>query len=237
VRLSDVAPDDKATRVTYGLLNLTHRDSHASPAPLEPGQRYRVRVKFNDVAQVFPRGHRLRLSLSTSYWPLAWAPPERVRLTLFPQESALHLPVRPPRDEDTQLADFPAPEAAPSIDTTRLEPGHHNWYVHRDLAEDVSTLEVINDNGRIRLEDSGLEVATRAVETYRSRDNDFDSLTGTTLWERALKRGEWEVRTITRTVLTSTPATFKLHATLDAYEGEQRVYSRNWNVTIPRRLV
>ena len=31
VRLSDVAPDDKATRVTYGLLNLTHRDGHARP--------------------------------------------------------------------------------------------------------------------------------------------------------------------------------------------------------------
>lgn len=31
-RVSDVAPDGSATRVTYGLLNLTHRDSHAEPA-------------------------------------------------------------------------------------------------------------------------------------------------------------------------------------------------------------
>ncbi|MDI5921942.1 CocE/NonD family hydrolase [Halomonas sp. LR5S13] len=237
VRLSDVAPDDKATRVTYGLLNLTHRESHELPSALEAGRRYRVRVKLNDVAQVFPRGHRLRLSLSTSYWPLAWAPPEHVRLTIFDKNSALHLPVRPPRDEDEHLAPFAEPEAAPSIDTTRLEPGHHNWYVHRDLAEDLSTLEVINDNGRIRLEDSGIEVATCAVETYRSRDDDFASLEGTTLWERSLKRGDWEVLTVTRTVLTSTAGEFRLHATLDAYEGEQRVYSRNWDVAIPRRLV
>jgi predicted acyl esterase len=38
-RLSDVAPDGRATRVTYGLLNLTHRDGHDEPAPLEPGRR------------------------------------------------------------------------------------------------------------------------------------------------------------------------------------------------------
>jgi len=31
VRLSDVAPDDRATRITYGLLNLTHRNSHEEP--------------------------------------------------------------------------------------------------------------------------------------------------------------------------------------------------------------
>ncbi|MFO8044897.1 MAG: CocE/NonD family hydrolase [Halomonas sp.] len=237
VRLSDVAPDDKATRVTYGLLNLTHRDGHDAPSALEPGRRYRVRVQLNDVAQVFPCGHRLRLSLSTSYWPLAWVPPKPVRLTIFDKDSALYLPVRPPREEDDSLPRFDDPEAAPSIDFTRLEPAHHNWYVHRDLAEDISTLEVINDSGRIRLEDSGIEVATRAVETYRSRDNDFDSVEGSTLWERTLKRDEWEVRTVTRSVLTSTAVEFQLHATLDAYEGGQRIYSRNWDLTIPRRLV
>ena len=31
------ANDDQATRVTYGLLNLTHRNSHEHPVPLEPG--------------------------------------------------------------------------------------------------------------------------------------------------------------------------------------------------------
>ncbi|MCH4563753.1 CocE/NonD family hydrolase [Halomonas sp. EGI 63088] len=237
VRLSDVAPDDKATRVTYGLLNLTHRDGHEEPSPLEPGRRYRVRVAFNDVAQVFPRGHRLRLSISTSYWPLAWPPPERVRLTIFDKGSALHLPVRPPRGEDARLVPFAEPEAAPTIATTRLEPGHHNWYVHRDLAEDLSTLEVINDNGRVRLEDSGLEVQTRAVERYRSWADDFGSISGETRWDRSLKRGDWEVSTVTRTVLTSNAREFLLHATLDAYEGERRIYCRSWDVTIPRRLV
>jgi predicted acyl esterase len=46
-RLSDVAPNGEATRVTYGLLNLTHRDGSEHPQPLEPGKRYRIRIQLN----------------------------------------------------------------------------------------------------------------------------------------------------------------------------------------------
>lgn len=236
-RLSDVAPDDKATRVTYGLLNLCHRDSHKSPAPLEPGRRYRVRLELNDVAQVFPAGHRLRLSISTSYWPLAWPPPEPVRLTLYDRPSHLVLPVRARRAEDDKLEAFGEAEGTAPIPYVRLEPSHHNWYVHRDLAEDVSTLEVINDEGVIRFEDLELDVRVKAVERYSSRDDDFDSIRGETQWERGLRRGDWSVRTVTYTSLTSTADAFLLHAYLDAFEGDRRVYSRSWNYTIPRNLV
>ena len=30
------------------MLNLTHRDGHAAPSPLVPGERYRVRLQLND---------------------------------------------------------------------------------------------------------------------------------------------------------------------------------------------
>ena len=39
VRLSDVAPDGRATRISYGLRNLTHRDGHDHPSALVPGER------------------------------------------------------------------------------------------------------------------------------------------------------------------------------------------------------
>jgi hypothetical protein len=42
------------------------------------------------------------------------------------------------------------------------------------------------------------------------------------------------VETITRTVLTSTEDHFRLHAELDAFEGDERVFSRNWLYEIPR---
>jgi len=54
--LCDVAPDGASTRVTYGVLNLSHRESHAEPEALVPGQPYRVRVQLNEIAQNFSSG-------------------------------------------------------------------------------------------------------------------------------------------------------------------------------------
>ena len=46
VRLCDVAPDGTSDRVTYGALNLTHRESDEVPESLEPGHAYEVIVKL-----------------------------------------------------------------------------------------------------------------------------------------------------------------------------------------------
>ena len=236
IRLSDVLPDDQATRVTYGLLNLTHRDGSHSPTPLAPGRSYRVRVKLNDIAQHFPAGHRLRLSLSTSYWPLAWPSPEPVRLRIELADSRLVLPVRSPRSQDADIV-FATPEGAPSTTKTQLTTPHHNWRVIRDLATDESTLEVINDDGTVYFPDLDLALQRKALEWYSYRGAELDSVRGETLWERGLKRGEWSVRTVSRTLLTSTASHFLIHAQLDAFEGERRVFAGTWTREIERDLI
>ena len=236
VRLSDTAPDDKSTRVTYGLRNLTHRDSHEHPEALTPGEFVRVRVPLNDVAHTFPAGHRLRLAISTSYWPLAWLPPQSTRLTIRAGASTFELPVRTSRPEDDDVA-FDPPETGPPVPTTALEVGEHTWLVNRDLATDTSTLAVVNDNGRIRLDDIDLEVENRVREWYSTVGDDFSSPRGEVESVRGLRRGDWDVRTVTRTILTSSTTHFEVHAELDAYEGGERVYSRNWHERIPRDLL
>jgi hypothetical protein len=236
IRLSDVRPDDQATRVTYGVLNLTHRRGSANPSPLIPGQQYRVRVTLNHIAQRFPAGHRLRLSLSTSYWPLAWPPPEPVRLTVETGTGSLILPRRETRSDDGDIA-FAAPQGAAASSRAQLTTPHHNWRVIRDLAADRSTLEVVNDDGTVYFPSLDLELQRKALEWYSYVGSDFSSARGETLWERGLRRGDWSVRTTTRTLLTSTPTDFRVHAQLDAFEGERRVYAQTWNEDIPRDLV
>ncbi len=237
VRLSDVAPDDKATRVTYGLLNLTHRESDAQPIPLQPGCFYRVTVRLNDVAYALPTGHRIRLSISTSYWPLAWPPSRPVRLSIHTGDSRLLLPVRPWATPGDASIRFPEPAGAPPTPIRQLSETEHNWRVIRDLAKDESVLEVINNNGTVYFEEIDLEMQRKALERYRYQDDDFNSVRGETLWERGFRRGDWWVKTVTRTVLTSTPSCFVIHAELDAYENEQRIFAENWNFQIARDLV
>lgn len=238
VRLSDVAPDGRSTRVTYGLLNLTHRDGHAEPRALEPGERYRVAVRLNGVAHAFAAGHRLRLSVSTSYWPLAWPPPESSRLELVTGSSRLVLPTRPLQETDeVSPRPFGEPEGAEPIPVTQQRPREQQWIVTRDLIAYESALEVVNDLGQIRFDDIDLEVTRRADERYSAVADDFGSIRGETGWVMGFRRGDWDVRTETRTVLTSTATDFCLSAQLDAYEGDKRVVSLNWDHTIPRNHV
>jgi len=198
VRLSDIAPDNKATRISYGLLNLTHRNCSEFPEILEPGKRYRVKVDLNYIGQVIAAGHRIRVAVSTSYWPMAWPAPELTGVKLYTSNSRL-LPTRKPQSEDAQLRPFEPPEAAPPERMEVIRPEYHNWTVVRDLATDVSQLKVVDD----------------------SRSQYIQSID----------------QAISRIVLSSLPENFYLRAELDAYEGDKRVYSQNWDYVIPWDLV
>ena len=238
VRLSDVFPDGTAARVTYGLLNLTHRDGHDSPTPLEPGRRYRVTVKLNDVAYAFPAGHRIRVSVSTAYWPLAWPSPERTTLTVFTGASRLDLPVRPPSPDDATLRPFGPAEGPPPLDCEVRAPLRRGRVeIRREGETGVAEVRVIRNLGAARIRDVALDFSWLGSETYRIKPDDPLSAHGETERAVELRRGDWRVRIRTRTALRATHETFRLDAELDAHEGEARVFSRNWHLTIPRDRV
>ncbi|MBQ6640085.1 MAG: CocE/NonD family hydrolase [Saccharopolyspora sp.] len=240
-RLSDVFPDGRATRVTYGLLNLTHRDGHDRPRPLPVGEPFTVRVPLNACAQAFPPGHRIRLSLSTSYWPLAWPPPEPVNLVVHNADSCLTLPVRPPDPAGESgsggRSPFQEPEGTPPPPRTQLRPGKERWQVSRDLVDYQSALEVVGDQGVVRFEDIDLELTKGSWERFSWVGDDFTSPRGETEWHIGFRRDGWDASTTTRTALTCDEENFHVHAELDAYERGERVFSRNWQRTIPRNCV
>jgi hypothetical protein len=237
VRLNDVAPDGSSLRVSYGLLNLTHRDSHETPAPLEPGRRYKLRLKLTDIAHAFPAGHRIRVAVSNAYWPIAWPSPEPVTLTLHTGASALLLPVRKPRAEDAGLAPFPPAEATPPEPMTALKPGADRRSWTRDIVTGETVLVIESDDGRTRFDTHGLVTDGGRRSVYRIGGADPNSASLDIAFRIEVGRGDWQVRTRTRAVFRSTPTEFLVDATLDAWEGEVRVCARNWSTRIPRDLV
>jgi len=237
VRLCEVAATDRSARVSFGILNLCHRDSHEAPQPLEPGRRYTITVTLNNIAQRFPKGHRIRLAVSSSYWPLAWPSPQPARLTIHSEGSQLVLPVRPHRAEDESLRSLGTPRMAPSPVTTLLAPAQRQWQVNLDLGSNRVTLQVINNEARLRLDDHGLEIGREARENYSYRNNDYATVRGTVTQVRQFQRGDWTVRTVTSTILSADAERFFIRATLDAYEGDVRVFARSWDEEIPRDLV
>ncbi|WP_376696232.1 CocE/NonD family hydrolase [Wenzhouxiangella sp. EGI_FJ10305] len=237
VRLSEVRQNEEATRITYGLLNLTHRNSHEHPEPLEPGKFYTVRVTLNEVAHRFFSGHRVRLSVSTSYWPLAWPAPEPSRVVIDAAGSYLDLPVRESNETEDDRQLFGAPQGAAESATTMIQPRDYAWTVTRDLAQDRSVLEIRKDEGEVRIDELDLDMRIRTVEWYSHSGNDYDSVRGETENVRRLCRDDWSVTVRARTVLTSDAGHFYLRAELDGYEGDRRVHSHNIEKKIDRDLV
>jgi putative CocE/NonD family hydrolase len=242
VRLNDVAPDGASTRVTYGLLNLTHRDSHEHPAPLEPGKRYRIRLALNDVAHAFPAGHRIRLAVSTGYWPIAWPPPEPVTLTVCSGTSTLFLPVRPPDPDDEALAPFASPEVAPGSKHKPLRPLPFKRVVERDLASEEVVYTLSSDGGEFgghslaRLDEIDMELGYRIVK--RHRIGETDPLTAKTeiTQKVEMRRGDWSVEVDTEVRVTVAVDHFQVTTTIDAFESGRPVRNRRWDTAVPRKL-
>ncbi|MEX2649808.1 MAG: CocE/NonD family hydrolase [Alphaproteobacteria bacterium] len=239
VRLEDVAPSGWIARVSYGILNLTHRERHGAVRPIVPGERMTVRVQLNDIAHVFARGHRMRVALSTAYWPLVWPSPESTSLTVFTGASSLELPVRPAADLD-KLIGFAEPESAPPMKALGLRPGRYERTVTRDIATGEVVHRTFSDGGLFRgagevlIEDIDLALGHVIDRRLIIRPDDPLSARQEIAHDYVMRRGPWSVRLKARSRMWSTRETFHMAAELDAYEGETRVFSREWGSAIPR---
>ncbi|MBI1779488.1 MAG: CocE/NonD family hydrolase [Proteobacteria bacterium] len=236
VRLNDVGPAGADTRMSYGLLNLTHRDGHDEPQPLVPGRRYRVRIQLNDIGYAIPAGHRLRVAVSTSYWPIAWPSPEPVTLTLVAGKGRLTLPIRRPRKEDAALPPFEAPESAPPLKRTERRPYRRSRRYSHDLVTGLHVVEAVKDRGAYTLDAIGLSIGAAGSERYSIKDGDPLSARAEARYTITMGRGEWQIAIETETIVTATLEDFLVSARLEAFEKECRVFSRSWDTTIPRDL-
>jgi hypothetical protein len=240
VRLNDVAPDGSSLRVTYGLLNLAHRDGHDRPAPVEPGARYQVRVQLNDVAHAFPAGHVLRVALSTCYWPLVWPSPAPVTLMVTPGRGRLELPVRPPSPLDARLPPFAPPEQAPQLVHVTLRPGGLRRRVERDAASEETIHTVFSDDAEFggaavaHIKAIGLDLASSILRRYSITERRPLSARAEIAQKTLFRRGSWSVRLETRLAMSATADAFVLNATLAAYEDQACVFTREWHDTVSR---
>ncbi|MFX0540587.1 CocE/NonD family hydrolase [Roseovarius sp. S4756] len=230
-RLVDVAPDGSATRISYGMLNLTHRDSHEHPEDLVPGQTHTAHVPLKHVAQTLRKGHKLRLALSNTYFPMAWPTPEPAVLTLDLANCMLTLPER--SGPDGELRDLGTPVAAPPLRTETLDKGGFDWKVEH-LEGGGARVTVTDDDGTYRIVDNDLTVSTKCVETYELASADDHAPTAHIIWEHGARRGEWVTRSETETRVTTTRTHWLIRATLRAWEGETLAHEEEWNESIAR---
>jgi putative CocE/NonD family hydrolase len=201
-RLCDVWPDGSSTLITRGILNLSQRN---------------------------PTGHRLRLAISTSYWPMAWPSPTNSQVTVYSGSSALNLPVIRKNAETAPLTDFGKSEIGEPELTTVLRPVSQNREIRHDTEQNLDVLEIVADNGKTRFEETGMEMGSKSLHRFSIDESDPLSAIAEYDWEWEYGRGDWQTRTHTYTRITCDRTHFYLHAVSTAWESEQRIFQKQWD--------
>jgi putative CocE/NonD family hydrolase len=235
VRLCDVWPDGQSVRVSYGFLNLAHRDSHEHPSPVPVGQWLKVKVKLDDCAHAFRQGNRLRIAVSTSYWPMIWPAPEPVHLTLQAGKCRAILPERPHRAETAPH--FEPPDSAPPLKLETVRKGSNIRRLEQDLGSGEWKLVIEDDFGETRDTTHGLVSGGAGRETWRVHPDDPLQAVGETHWTMTVSRPGWSTRTETYCRLRADRTRFFLEARLEAYEGDKLVLEREWKSEHPREMM
>ncbi len=233
VRLCDVQPEGASTRISYGVLNLCHRNGHEQPAELEPGAVVEIALKLDDIAYNVAAGNRLRLAISSTYWPLVWPSPEPVTLAIHAAE--LDLPLL---SEGAGLpVAFAEPAGARPWQVETLREASNSRTVTKNPATGAATLAIVDDFGEVRDLEHGLVTGSTARENWTIDPTDPLSAEGDTHWTQTLSRGSWSVRTETFTRMRSDLLSFHLTGRILAYEGDALVFERNFSEIVAREHV
>ncbi len=230
VRLCHVHPDGASTRISYGVLNLSHRNGHDNPQPLQPGEEVEVEVTLDQIAYRVPKGHRIRAAISSSYWPMVWPSPESTQLTL--SGGFMDIPVRTTAAGDE--CTFPPAESDAPWQRRSIREPSNSRITETDMKSGMVTLTIEDDFGEVEDLEHGLITGSVARETWTIHPDTPLSARGNTHWTQALSRGEWSVRTETHTQMWSDQDHFHLFARLEAYEGDLLVFQKSVEEKIER---
>jgi putative CocE/NonD family hydrolase len=68
-KLVDVAPDGFAQNLTEGILRARYRESTSAATPIVPGRIYEYKIDLWSTSNVFLKGHKIRVEVSSSNFP------------------------------------------------------------------------------------------------------------------------------------------------------------------------
>lgn len=230
VRLNHIHPDGASTRMTYGVLNLCHRNGHTVAQPLVPDEEFEISLDLDQMAYRVPAGHCVRVAISTCYWPLLWPSPVPVELTLHAGE--INIPIRQSGDQDERI--FPTPEADQPWKVEIIRPTQNERRQIIDMNSGIISLEIIDDFGSTKDSDHGLVHGSVAREWWSIHPDDPLSASGRTHWTYENSRDNWSVRTETYTNMTSDSEYFHLTAQLEAYENNNLIFEKVVSESIKR---
>ena len=236
VRLCDVHPTGESTLITYGVLNLTHRDSNENPEALVPGKLYRVEVPLNHIAYRVPVGHHLRLSISNAYWPLIWPSPYKDTLYLQLSGCRLSLPCSTSLDKNNNPAlDSFDPGEIPM--GRALRPGHTRKTIKEDPETGVVKIKTQTDYGHHWHRSCDTDIDFTIDQLLSIHPDDPNSAKSETSLQVKIKQGETQTALKSHYEMTSSQQHYFIRAKWQAWAGDECIFERHFDKKIERNLI
>jgi len=231
-RLTEVTPDGASWLVSYGLLNLTHRDGHDTPAALTPGRAYDIVIDLFPIAHRFRRGHRIRLALSDGLWPLAWPAPKPADLTFtLGRACQLELP------EHAQAAGAAPPFGIAEILTPAAGDGPRPQAVLDPVAPGRYVIENNSPLVERAIRDTGAVIARGSSETSALDDGAPNTCRWTQNVVATWKGPGWDCAVEAGYALTADESAFHLVETLIARHDGATIFERRTIADVARDLL
>lgn len=240
VRLNEILPDGSVAKLATGFLNLAHRHGSQHPEPIAPGEWYDVKVQLSAIGCRIPAGHRLRVSLSPSYWPVVWPSPEPVRLRVG-GPAVLSLPEL--RTTGPQEIAFLPRETADRVELVNIRPGRAFERttlfdpVHNVITRKLAGTGGYGAEGVNLIPDVGIVIENDAWRQHTIKLDDPCSAVAEFHQTNSFHREGWDIRIQSRVRVSSTREYFVLACDLDVFENDTCVLTRSWNPRIARDCV
>ncbi|WP_337268590.1 CocE/NonD family hydrolase [Oryzifoliimicrobium ureilyticus] len=231
-RLVDVHPDGTATRVAFGVLNLAHREGNSDPKPMARGERTDILLSLDACGYRFRSGHRIRLSLSTAYWPMILPPPTDPGVTIDAASLELRLPILADATPATvKEPDDPSPlptyvEHAPAV--TKRQ-------VIKDLSANKTGYRIHEDTGLFEHPQTGLSTRQVREEIWSIMPGDPLSMTGSSTWTCEMKRPGWTVSSVSTASISCCESDWIIAAKVTAYQEGEQIFEKDYGQTRIRR--
>jgi len=235
-RLCDVHPSGESTLMTYGVLNLTHRDSNETPRALVPGKAYQIELTLNHIAYQVPKGHRLRLSISNAYWPLIWPSPYKDTLSIQLSESRLCLPHKPSLAENKNpaLDEF---DAGLISEGTELRAARSEKNILDDSQSTEMLIKTKIDYGRYFYKSCETDIDFITEQILSIHPEDPNSAKSVTILDVKMQQGETNTALKSRYEMTSSDDHYFVKATWQAWEKGSCIFEKNFDEKIKRNLI
>ncbi len=232
VRLLDVHPDGCAYRISWGVINLSHRYGNDAPVPMVPGQFENIELMLNECGYRIQRGHRLQVSVSTAYWPAIQPPPQLVTASIeCGKATSVELPV-PVNVMPVEVVE--PVNQTPLPDYTMHTQGSNRRWVEKDFQSGLTRYNVITDTGEEEIPGHGMRVRYLRDESWSIAGDDPLSATahGKHSWWSA--RDDWKIHVESESSMRCDATHYYFTARVRAWLGDELFDDRQWEEAVER---